>query len=108
MTKHITFTGNESEEFPLDIATQWTANYRAANPKAIKAHFFGIHPLRKALGQKHCVGLRMYYALDELGVKQLIAVGVDAQGNDLFDGIILDRAVPCPPFCDNEKSPLNG
>jgi hypothetical protein len=108
MTKKITFTGDESEQIPLALAAQWTANYRAKNPKGIKAYFFGINPLRRALRQKHCVGLRMYYALDEKGVQQLVLTGVDAQGNDLFNGIILDRAIPCPPYCDNSNSPLNG
>jgi hypothetical protein len=99
------FTGNEGEELPLDIAAKWTANYRAQNLKGIKAYFFGEKNLRKILSQKHCIGLRVYNGIDELGVQQMIIVGTDAKGNDLCNGIVLDRAIPCPPFCD-DGSPL--
>ncbi|HET6991512.1 MAG TPA: hypothetical protein VFJ43_09325 [Bacteroidia bacterium] len=102
------FTGNEGEDFPMEIAAKWTANYRAQNPKGIKAHFFGEKILMRAIREKHCIGLRMYYALDDEGMQQIIVVGVDKQGNDLCSGIVMDRAVPCPPYCDGGGSPLNG
>lgn len=100
------FTGKEGEIIPLDKASKWTANYRAKNPNKINAHFFGEHFLREILVQKNCVGLRMYYAMDEKGIQQLLVVGADANGNDLYNGIILDRAIPCPPICGGGGSPL--
>jgi hypothetical protein len=103
----MSFTGNEGEEFPLELAVQWTANYREQNPNKIKGHAFGEKLIRKILAQKHCLGLRMYYALDEKGVQQMIVVGVDKYGNDLCNGIIMERGSPCPPFCDSGGSPLN-
>lgn len=102
------FNGNEGEEFPLDNAVQWTANYRKANPKGIKAHFFGTRLILRILGQPNCVGLRTYYALDDSGVQQMIIVGVDKDMNDLYKGIIGERSMPCPNYCDDGKSPLNG
>jgi hypothetical protein len=36
----------------------------------------------------------------------LILVGVDADGNDMADGVLLDEHFLCPPFC-NANSPLN-
>ena len=101
------FTGNEGEEFPLAIAAEWTANYRKVNPGGIRAHFFGEKILRKTFAQKSCVGIRMYYALDNLGVQQMIIVGVDKAGNDLYNGMIVERGSPCPPYCDGGGSPLN-
>ena len=100
------FTGKEGEEFPLATASEWTANYRAANPDDIQAHFFGMDILNKILSQPGCVGLRMYYALDELGVKQMIVVGVNADETDQYDKTIAERGFPCPPYCGG-GSPLN-
>ena len=34
------FTGDEAEEFPLELAAKWTKNYREKNPKQPLAHFF--------------------------------------------------------------------
>jgi hypothetical protein len=101
------FTGSEGEEFSLTTASDWTANYRAANPGDIKAHFFGRTILLDMLGQTSCVGLRMYYALDGEGVKQMIIVGVDANGDDLTSGIVAERSKPCPAYCDSGNSSLS-
>lgn len=101
------FTGDEGGEFPLDTAAKWTANYRAANPNKIKAHFFGRNIIEKILAQPTCVGIRCYYALDDNGVQQMIMVGVDKDENDLFDGIVAELAIPCPPNC-SDVGPLVG
>ena len=38
----MSFTGNENHDIPLSTASQWTKNYREANPTgATIAHFFG-------------------------------------------------------------------
>jgi hypothetical protein len=101
------FTGKEAEEFPLDTAAEWTANYRNANPGAVKAHFFGREIIQRILDQDGCVGIRCYYALDENGVQQMIMVGADKDENDLYNGIIAEKAIKCPPYCP-KGSPLNG
>lgn len=100
------FTGSEGEEITLAEGAEWTANYRAANPTAIKAHFFGSTILNDILSQEDCVGLRMYYAIDGDGGKELVIVGVDANGNDQTTGIVADRSRPCPDYCDSGNSPL--
>ena len=43
--------------------------------------------------------IESHYALDENGKQQLIIVGVDSNENDLYEGVIADRSIPCPPFC---------
>jgi hypothetical protein len=103
----MSFTGDENHDFPLDQAALWTANYRKLNPTATKGHYFGGTALRNLLNQTNCVGLRFYYALDDKGQKQLIIVGVDRDENDLFQGLIAERSIGCPPFCGT-KNPLNG
>ncbi len=101
------FTGNEGEAISLALGSTMTAAYRAANPGAIKAHFFGSTILNDILAQADCVGIRMYYGLDEDGIKQLVLVGVNEDGDDQTAGIIADRSEPCPSVCDTGNSTLN-
>jgi hypothetical protein len=102
----MSFTGKEEHDFPLKEAAVWTANYRKQYPDETTAHYFGEEIIRKIIHQPHCVGIRIYYALNEAGEKNLIIVGVDADENDLDQGIIAERSRACPPFCGH-KNPLN-
>lgn len=52
------------------------------------------------------MGIRMYYAKDENGQKQLILVGATAEGEDMVGGTIADKSIFCPPDC--VESELNG
>lgn len=103
----MTFTGNENHDISLQEASQWTANYRNANPGQTKGHYFSSNAIKAVLAQTGCVGMRIYYANTDTGTKQLVIVGVAADGNDLVNGLILDRSVLCPPDCGNSNS-LNG
>lgn len=94
--------GSEGEAIALDEAAALTANFRRNNgnsAETVKAHLFGRDILQQILGQENCVGIRMYYGLDDAGGKQLVLVGVDAAGQDLEAGIIADRSKICPPDC---------
>ena len=102
----MSFNGNESEVITLQEGIDWTTNYRNANPNETKAHFFGKEKLQDILDQADCVGIRMYYAIDDNGAKQLVLVGASADEEDLYNGVLLDRAKPCPNYCSN-SSPLN-
>jgi hypothetical protein len=52
------------------------------------------------------VGIRIYYAAQDDGTPELVIVGVDENGKDLEEGVILERNLPCPPYC-NDESKLN-
>ncbi len=93
----------------LETAKAWTANYRSKYPEEIKAHFFGSEIINKILAQSDCIGMRMYYAIDDNGGKQIILVGVDSNGNNMEPttlelnlddpNTIADISYPCPSFC---------
>jgi len=100
------FTGHEDHSISLSTAASYTKNYRDSNPNQVKGHFFGRDAIEDALDQTGCVGIRIYYGVDETGKKQLIIVGVNADENDLYNGIILDRSIQCPPNC-GIANPLN-
>lgn len=102
------FNGTEGAPITLATAATWTANYRSTiAPTETRAHFFGRDILEKILTQEDCMGIRIYYALNDAGEKQLILVGADTQENDQTSGTIADFSNPCPPFCPTNASPLN-
>lgn len=103
----MTFDGNEGEVVTLAEAASWTANYRSANPGAIKAHAAGKNKLNSILNQDGCLGIRTYYAIDSEDALCLVMVGVDANGDDMENGVILERMSPCPPYCSGTGT-LNG
>lgn len=104
----MTFTGHENHDISLSSASAWTANFRNSDPNPAKtiAHSFGKDAVFAILNQSGCVGIRMYYALDDNGAKQLILTGIDASGNDLYNGLLAERSFKCPPDCA-AANPLN-
>ena len=102
------YTGNEDHSISLSEAAELTANYRASftDNAYIKAEYFGKDAMIELLNQSNCVGVRVYYGLDTNGVKRLVLTGVDGEGNDLYEGTLMERGVICPPYCALEN-PLN-
>lgn len=101
------FTGHEDHAITLQEASEWTANYRATiNSGETIAHYYGKDALSAILDQSGCVGIRIYYALDNNSAKQIIAVGVDSNGNDLYNGLLAERTIKCPITC-SLPNPLN-
>lgn len=103
----MSFTGNEEHTISLATAAVMTKNYRdTVNTNATIAHYFGKSEVQSLLDQEDCVGMRIYYAINATGQKQLVAVGVNSDGDDLYNGIILDRTFCCPMYCSS-ANPLN-
>ncbi len=96
------FTGNESHDISLQDAANLTANYRnqfVPGATFIKGEFFGKSAIQSLLNQDDCVGLRIYYGLDNDKVQKLVIVGVLANEDDMTNGSILEFGSPCPPYC---------
>lgn len=103
----MSFTGNEDHSITLSEASDWTANYRSsAGTNPLLSHFFGKAAIEAILHQDNCVGMRIYYAVDSSGNKQLIIVGVTADENDLYNGLLAEKSFRCPPLCPS-SNPLN-
>jgi len=60
---------------------------------------------QQIMTQPGCTSVRTYFALDDLNNLTIVVVGVDAQGNDIASGIIMERAYRCPILC-HKNSPL--
>lgn len=103
----MSFNGNEGAEITLTEASQMTKNYRdQAGLNPTLSHYVGKTHFEAILNQSGCVGIRIYYAIAENGEKQLVFVGVDSEENDLYNGILVDRSILCPPTCPR-INPLN-
>ncbi|MEM7040733.1 MAG: hypothetical protein AAF570_27475 [Bacteroidota bacterium] len=94
-----TWNGSEGGPVELNIAASWTANYRAAHPGEIEAHFFGSEILNDLLGQSGAIGIRMYRAYDDDGDPVMVLVAADIYGNEITS-MYADWAFPCPKSCD--------
>jgi len=78
----------------------------AAGSRADRGGFFHREAVQQLLAQQGCEGLRYYYARKEDGGQALVLLGVDADGNDMTEGTILEWTMPCPPYCP-EPGDLN-
>ena len=88
----------------VEAAAVMTRRYRDAFPEREKAGAFLATQVRGLLAHPDCVALRYYYALDAKGRDAMILVGVDPEGADLLDGVLLELHFPCPPFCSSPNA----
>jgi hypothetical protein len=58
----------------------------------------------EVINQPECERLRTYFALNEQGNLTIVVVGVDANGNDLTNGILLNKGYDCPSNCPTNSS----
>lgn len=101
----MSFNGTEGSFVTLREASGWTANYRATISSGdILAQFVGKEKIMAILDQEDCVGIRIYYGLDDDGKKNLILVGATADENDMEEGVLVERLLQCPPFCPQVNS----
>ena len=99
------FDGTEGGEITLSAGAAMTKEFRLRNPDTIKARFFGKDIINEILNAEGCIGIRLYYGLDEDGNNQLVMVGADSDENDMLD-IVADLSRPCPNVC-GVSNPLN-
>jgi len=103
----MSYTGNEDNSIDLEEASELTQNFRdnSASGTTI-GHYFGKTRINAITAQDDCVGIRIYYGQTTTGQKQLVIVGVDSNGDDLYEGLLADKSQPCPSAC-SAANPLN-
>lgn len=72
------------EEIGYELGTQFISDFRNANPNETLSYIVGKDIISQILAQPGCEGIRFYNALNEAGKKTLVYVGVDKEGNNLF------------------------
>lgn len=105
------FTGKEGAMISLSKAREMFSNYKSSpNFKAnkeVKGIFYGRDHLQALLDQKDCMGIRIYYGIEQGGAEQgpqMILLGADENMNDMISGKILDFGMRCPHFCPSGDS----
>jgi len=83
----------------LTEAREMIARFKRANPGKASAGAMTKVALDRLLIQDGCAGVRMYYSLNPDMTMALVLVGVDEYGNDMDEGELAERVMPCPPFC---------
>ena len=89
-----------------DARTLLQRHKTAAAQGAERGGMFHAKAVRDLLAQPGCVGLRYYQGRNPDGTPALVLVGVDAKGDDMSSGTVLEFHFPCPPFCP-EPDALN-
>jgi hypothetical protein len=98
-------TGKEKHAISLKQAAAMTARHRKTiKAGEVKGLYYGRAALEQLLKQKGCVGLRAYLGKKDGNKPTLVLVGVDAAGQDLVTGVILEFGHPCPPYCSSPNS----
>lgn len=91
----------QGHRIPLEEAAEMTRRYREGMHKG---GLFLRADLDALLAQKDCSGLRYYYGRGKNGEDTLILVGVDSNGNDMVNGVLMELSFPCPPYCGDGNS----
>jgi hypothetical protein len=101
----MSFNGNEGEFITLEEGAAMTARFRnTVQQGTVVAQFIGKEKLIELLNQPNCVGVRLYYGIDENNQNSIVSVGVASNENDLTNGLIIDRNIKCPPRCSKSNA----
>ena len=98
------------EEITHELGAELVTNYRKAHPNDVQGYIIGKEILNQILAQPGCAGIQFYNAINELGQKTLVYVGLDQNGKQLINftvvtedaqlqkqkGIVADRSIPSP------------
>lgn len=112
------FSPQIGEDIGYEKGAKMIKNYHDQHSDDALAHFMGRDMLEKILAQPNVAGIRMFYALNELGLKQLVLVGCDDKGNNILDystvgddgeivknkGIVAGGVRTCPPYCGGQET----
>ena len=101
----MSYNPNQNHTITLAEGEALTENFRNAHPNEVKGYFFGRDAIQTILDQPGCVGLKMYYGLNN-GVRNLVIVGTTADANDQYTLTVLDNGIEDPPSL-SQPNPLN-
>ncbi|MBX2932344.1 MAG: hypothetical protein KF781_10410 [Chitinophagaceae bacterium] len=107
------FAPEVGEDIGYELGAKMIQRWHKENPDDVLASFTGRNIIENILAQPGCTGIRMFNAINDLGIKQLVLVGVDKDGNNILEyttigedgnliknrGIVADRSAICPPSC---------
>ena len=106
------YSPNVGEEISYEQGAKLIKNHYDQNPDDVVAQFTGKNQIEKILAQPGCIGIRTFYAINEIGIRTLIFVGVDKDGNNIIEipgekyksiaptkAVMIKGSYFCPPYC---------
>lgn len=69
------------EEISHELGAKMVKDFQDNYPKESIANYIGRNIIENILAQPDCMGIRFYYALNEMGKKTLVYVGIDSEEN---------------------------
>ena len=92
--------GGKDHNILLEYARELTKNFRGqSSSEDTISGLFDKETVLSVLNQSDCVAMRYYHGINEEEKNVIVIVGVDKHGYDILDGVIIEKAFPCPPFC---------
>ena len=73
------------EEIGLNLGQSMVDAYQATNQNEANVYLVGKTIIEKILSQPGCQGIEFYDAINEMGQKVLVYVGVDQNGNSIVE-----------------------
>ena len=73
--------------------------YQNSYPSNKKAYLYDSALIQTILNQSGVTGIRIYNGERSNGDTCVVLVGTNAAGDDLTDGVIVERGSPCPTKC---------
>lgn len=107
------YHANVGKDIGYEAGAKMIKRHFDQHPDDVIAHFIGRDNIEALLNQPGTVGIRMFYALNELGIKQMVLVSVDENGNNILHvskpdsdinsvtspAIVMGGVRSCPPYC---------
>jgi hypothetical protein len=72
------------EAISHQLGAEMVKNFQQRFPTDVKTYYIGRNIIESILAQPGCVGIRFYNALNEMGQKTLVYVGIDANEEVIF------------------------
>jgi hypothetical protein len=89
----------------LDQAKKLMGGHRERTKgTGLRSGGFRREAIDKLLAQPGCVAVRFYMGKYDDGTESLVLVGVDENGMDMTEGLLINNQWPCPPFCPPESA----
>lgn len=86
---------NLDHSMTLTDARVMTNNFRDTYPSLNIGNTFNKDALQSIMNQTGCIFVKFYNAIDSDGLLKLVAVGVDINGTDMTNGLIMERSICC-------------
>ncbi len=115
------FTAEIGKDIGYEKGAKMIKRHMDANPNDVMAQFMGRDIIEQILAQPEVVGIRTFYGLNNLGIKQMVFVGVDKNGDNILQynvidengekkkkaAIVADNGRLCEPFCGHGLGDLS-